>query len=165
MYWTRQKSHFPHHQTTRSENDVIECEGTLKKTATSSKLKDNAVLSAALNDNASVKGAQSIASALGIDVTESTIKHLRHSRALSPADIINSFNNIEPFLDAYMKLNPGAVCKVDRVGEGNQLGRILFIPHYTKSVLSYIYDIIGKVVLHTLSIHITYIDLSYCIHA
>ena len=142
-YWSLQKGHYPHHQSTR-EDGVIDCERLLRKTAAG--LKKDAVLNAALDANISIKGAQELSAAQGVDASESAIKHVKEKRSFTPADILNSFNDLEPFLDAYKALNPGTIFKVDRVGgeEGAQLERLLFIPHYTKSILNYIYDIIGN---------------------
>ena len=143
QYWSLQKGHYPHHQSTR-EDGVIDCERILRKTAAG--LKNDAVLNAALDANISIKGAQELSAAQGVDVSESTIKHVKEKRSFTPADIQSSFNDLEPFLDAYKALNPGTIFKVDRVGGegGAQLERLLFIPHYTKSILDYIYDIIGN---------------------
>jgi 16S rRNA U1498 N3-methylase RsmE len=80
-----------------------------------------------------------------MQLSDSVVSHLKESRRLTRGDIINSFNDLEPFLDAFTALNESTVFKIDRVGgdEGAQLERLLFIPHYTKSVIDYIYDIIG----------------------
>ena len=109
-----------------------------------------------LNQALSVKTITSVIEARGARVTDDRIKKANSLSKISGHDHLQSFNKIEPYLCELRKLNEGLQFKIDRVEDSSYLKRIIIIPHYTRSVLQYMYPTVGLDCAHMKTIVVSH---------
>ena len=124
-----------------SPNGKIPCLG--QSTITSKDIIKDPTLRPLLNQSIPISILKSVIEAKGVRVTGDIIKKASAQSKISGEDHAASFNKIEPYLSELQKLNPGLCFKLDRVNDGVFFQRLIIVPHYTQSILQYIYPVLG----------------------
>ena len=139
-WWPLAKTAALEHSST-SPSGKFPCLG--QSTATPAGIVNDSVLRPLLNKSIPIKTLASVIEARGFRVTTDVIKKANSISIISGSDHAESFNKIEPYLFEIAKLNHGMHYRIDRNDDTSLFHRLIIIPHYTTSILQYMYPIVG----------------------
>ena len=144
-YHRRGSSNFWDMSISSNTNQIVKVDETtcfpcdnFRITGTNSNLSVNPMIQLLVQNNCNSKLIDDAASLLGFNTTKDVRKKISKNIKISGKEHMDSFSNIEPFLNEMKKNNPDMFFKVERQENSNLLKRLVVIPHYAKKNSSFL---------------------------